>query len=113
MREVLRVTRDRDAEAARWLEIIDLFDGASAGRGSVLDLTRAAAQATGLTAGVRDEWNGIQAQVAGEEEVTHPEVGSAISRSAVARRLRGRTAAALGPALAASIEVGAGRVGVA
>jgi hypothetical protein len=113
VREVLRVTRDRDAEAAQWLEIIDLFDDASTGRSSVVHLARAAAESTGLTAGLRDEWNSVQAQVAGELVSTDDDVGIAIARSAVAQRLRGRRAVELGSALAASIEVGAGRIGVA
>lgn len=113
MREVLRVTRDRDAEAAHWLEIIELFDEASAGRSSIADLARAAAEATGLTAGARDEWNGVQAQASIDGVATDGQVGVSVAQAAVAERLRGRSAAALGPALAASIEVGAGRIGVA
>jgi len=117
LREVLRATQGRDAEAALWLEIIDRFDRASAGGTTALELARVAAGTTGRPVGLQDVWNGIALQVTGTEVETGDLIGAAVARAAVPARLRGRHAASLrldrGVALAASVETGAGRIGVA
>lgn len=117
MREVLRVTRDRDAEAALWLEIIDLFDGASAGGTNAEELARVAARATGRPVGLQDVWNGHTLHVSGDRAEHGEAAESGVPGVAIARRLRGRNAAEVelegSAALAASVEIGAGRVGVA
>lgn len=113
MREVLRVTRDRDAEAALWLEIIDLFDRAAAGGTTVAELAQVAARASGRPVGLQDVWNGHVLELPTNGHPTALQV----PRVAIERRLRGRNAAELdlddGTALAASVEVGSGRIGVA
>jgi len=117
LREVLRVTKDRDAEAALWLEIIDRFDATSSGGTTALDLARVAARTTGRPVGVQDVWNGIALEVAGAEVFTGDGAGAAVARAAVQARLRGRHAAPLAldsdVALAVSVETGAGRIGTA
>jgi len=117
VREILRVVRDRDADVAAWLEVIDQFDHAIAARSSLQELVRLAGDITGLTAGVRDEWNRVRAEaVDGVLDITDA-AGLDVARAASAQRLRGRTATELettrGPALVSCIEVAAGRVGVA
>jgi len=117
LREVLRVTQGRDAEAALWLEIIDRFDRTSSGGTTALELARVAARTTGRCVALQDAWNGIALQVAGTEIQGEGGAGLGVTRAAVRSRLRGRHAAALrldaGAALAASVETGAGRIGVA
>lgn len=117
MREVLRVTRDRDAEAALWLEIIDLFDAASAGGTTAAELAKVAARATGRPVGLQDVWNGHTLCVAADQVETGDATSAPVPALAIARRLRGRNAVTLeldeGAALAASVEIGAGRIGVA
>jgi hypothetical protein len=117
VREVLRVTQGRDAEAALWLEIIDRFDDVGAGGATAVELARVAAQTTGRPVGLQDAWNGVALEVAGGELRRGPGVGADVTRAAIGARLRGRHAAPLpldsGSALAASVETGAGRIGTA
>jgi hypothetical protein len=117
VREILRVARDRDADVAGWLEVIDQFDHAIAARSSLEELVRLAGDITGAAAGVRDEWNRVRAEAVGGVLDTGDAAGVDVARAAAAHRLRGRTAAELetprGPALVSCIEVASGRVGLA
>ena len=117
MREILRVAGDRDAEVATWLQVIDQFDHAIAARSSLEELVRLAGDITGVTAGVRDEWNRVRAEAVDGVLETGDATGLDVARAAAEQRLRGRTAAELltarGSTLVSCIEVAAGRVGVA
>lgn len=118
MQQVLQATKNRDPEAAAWLGVIDRFDAAISAGASVGDLAQLAGDASGRPVRVRDEWNGIRLAVTDGVLVEGDDPSAAdVLKEAVARRLRGRSAGRLnvagGSVLAASIETGAGRFGLA
>lgn len=118
LQQVLRHSKNLDPETARWFEVIDRFDSALAANATVETLVRLAADLTGRPAGIRDEWSGLQV---GADRGALVEANSLSSDEVTCEvfttRLRGRNAARValrgGSALAVSVEVGAGRVGVA
>ena len=118
MQQVLQATKKRDPEAAEWLEVIDRFDAATSAGASVGDLAQLAGHASGRPVGVRDEWSGVRLAVTKGVVIEADELfGAEVLNEAVVCRLRGRSAGkfslANGSALAASIEAGAGRFGLA
>jgi hypothetical protein len=118
VQQVLQATKNRDPEAAEWLEVIDHFDAATSAGASVSDLAQIASETSGRPVGLRDEWNGTRLAVSGGVVVEGDELfGADVLREAVACRVRGRSARKLmlanGSVLAASIETGAGRFGLA
>jgi hypothetical protein len=115
LQQVLR--QSLDPEAARWFEVIDRFDSAVASNASAEALVRLAADMSGRPTGVRDEWSGLHIGVDRGALVDAEDLlGREIARELFALRHRSRSAARIllgkGSALAVSIEVGAGRVGV-
>jgi len=115
LQHVLR--QSLDPEAARWFEVIDRFDAAVASSASAEALVRLAADLTGRPTGIRDEWDGLHIGVSrGSLVDTEGLLGREITSELFRVRHRGRNAAKIAldtaSALAVSIEVGAGRVGV-
>lgn len=118
MQKVLQAARNCDPEAAAWLEVIDRFDAAAASRASIRDLARIANDTSGRSVGVRDEWMGLRIGVTKGMVLEGDHMfGADIVREALTCRLRGRNAGKVqlpaASALAASIEAGSGRFGLA
>jgi DNA-binding PucR family transcriptional regulator len=117
VREILRVAKDRDADVAAWLEVIDQFDHAVAARSSLEELVRLAGDITGVAAGVRDDWSRVRAEAVDGVLTTDEAAGLDVARAATRERLRGRTATEVetgrGRALVSCIEAAAGRIGMA
>ncbi|CAN5646912.1 hypothetical protein BH23CHL8_BH23CHL8_27500 [soil metagenome] len=136
MRKVIRHARSKDPDTARWLRVIDVFDGLMAERAPLDRLARSAARITRRQVGIDDAWNGRRvvvgvADAEGDGPVGHrrraardsrgaaPDaeaVAGAVNRNVVERRLRGRRSGVLvtpaGEVVAATVEVGSGRIGV-
>jgi hypothetical protein len=117
VREILRAAKDRDADVLAWLEMIEQFDHAVAAQASVEELVRLAGDMTGLTVGVRDEWNRVQVEVADgllrADDSTEADVALAAAHRGLRRRGAVEIDTPRGLALVAPIEVAAGRVGFA
>jgi hypothetical protein len=115
MREVLRATRERDSQAAEWLEIIDRFDAVVAADADTAELARVAQEITGLTVVVRDDWNAIDLELnaggASPGTTTSADAAAAIYRANV----RGRNSVVLQldgcSAIVCSVEGSSGRFG--